>query len=90
MYGDEGTWQKHPDQYSQHKIVDRCSSSMSQTSYRRKKPSRWTNINTQTHTHTHTQREREREREAAAHRRSVAVLKNQKQPLPDVLQNRCS
>ena len=28
--------------------------------------------------------------EAAAHRCSVAVLKNQKQPLADVLQNRCS
>ena len=40
-YGDEGTWQKHPAEYSQHKIIDSCPSSMSQTSCRRKKPARW-------------------------------------------------
>ena len=28
--------------------------------------------------------------EAAAHWCSIAILKNQKQPLPEVLQNRCS
>ena len=49
-YGDEGTWQKHPDKYSQHKIVDPYLSSMSWTSYSRKKPSRWMNISTHTHT----------------------------------------
>ena len=51
-YGDEGTWQKHPDKYSQHKIVDLYLSSMSQTSCSRKKSSQRKNINTHTHTHT--------------------------------------
>ena len=45
-YGDEGTWQRHPPEYSQHKIVDPCPSSTSHTSCRRKKPSRWKNIYT--------------------------------------------
>ena len=61
-YGDEGTWQKHPNKYSQQKIVDPYLSSMSWTHCNRKKPSRWKNINThtharaRTHTHTHTHR----------------------------------
>ena len=37
---DEGSWRKHPNKYSQHKIVDPYLSSMSQTSYSRKMPSR--------------------------------------------------
>ena len=45
-YGNEETRQKHPDKYSQHKIVDLNLSSMSSTSCSRK--------NTHTHTHTHT------------------------------------
>ena len=49
-YGDEGTWQKYPHKYSQHKIVDPNLSSLSWTSCSRKKPSRWKNINTHTHT----------------------------------------
>ena len=49
-YGDEGSWQKHPAEYSLHKIVDLFPSSMFQISGRRKKPSRWKNINTHTHT----------------------------------------
>ena len=48
---DERTWQKHPDEYSQHKIVDPYLSSMSWTSCSWKKPSRWKNINTQVHIH---------------------------------------
>ena len=40
---------KHPDRYSQHKIVDPYLSSMYWTSCSRKKPSRWKNINTHTH-----------------------------------------
>ena len=49
-YGDERTWRKHPDKYSQHKIVDLCPSSMSQIFCSRKKPSRWKNINIHTYT----------------------------------------
>ena len=48
-YGDEGTWQKHPDKYSQHKIVDLNLSNLSWTPCCRKKTSRWKNL---THTHT--------------------------------------
>ena len=53
-YGDQGTWQKHPDKYSQHEIVDPYLSSMSQTSYSWKKTSRWKNItHTRARVHTH-------------------------------------
>ena len=52
-YGDKGNWQKHPDKYSQHKIVDPYLSSMSWTSCSWEKPSRWKNINTHTNIHTH-------------------------------------
>ena len=53
-YGDEGTWQKRPDEYSQRKIVDSYLPSKSWTSSSQKKLSQWKNINTRTHTHTHT------------------------------------
>ena len=53
-YRDEGTWQKCPDKYPQHEIVDLYLPSISQTSYCRRKPSRWKNIKTHTHTYTHT------------------------------------
>ena len=46
--------QRDPDWYSQHKTVDPYLSSMSQTSCKRKKPSRWKNKDTHTHSHTHT------------------------------------
>ena len=55
--GDEGTWPKHLEWYSQCNIVDPYPSSMSSmphASCRRKKPSRWESISTHTHTHTHT------------------------------------
>ena len=55
--GDEGTWQKHLEWYSQCNIVDpypSCMLSMPHASCRRKKPSRWESISTHTQTHTHT------------------------------------
>ena len=54
IYGDEETLQKHPDKYSQFKIVDPYLSSMSWTCCSQKKPSRGKNINIHTHTDTHT------------------------------------
>ena len=47
---DEGTWQRHSVEYSQHNIADPYASTMYQTSCKRKKPSRWNSINTHTHT----------------------------------------
>ena len=49
-YGDEGTWQRHLAEYSQHKIVEPCPSSMSQTSC----SLHGGRIHTHTHTHTYT------------------------------------
>ena len=53
-YGNEETWQKHPDKYSQHKIVDPNLSSMSSTSCSRKNTHTHIHTHTRTHTHTHT------------------------------------
>ena len=59
-YGDEGTWQKHPDKYSQHKIVDLSLSNLSWTSCSRKDFT----VEEYKHTHTHTHT-RARAREAS-------------------------
>ena len=49
---DEGTWQKHLEKYSQHKIVDQYPQVCPRHRCRRKKLLQWKSINTHTRTRT--------------------------------------
>ena len=86
MCGNEGTWQKNLEWYPQHNLIHPYLSSISQTSCRRKKPSRWKSIKTHTHTHTHPPTHTHTH--THTHTRSIIVLKaalSKRQPLKMIL-----
>ena len=79
---------KNLEWYPQHNLIHPYLSSISQTSCRRKKPSRWKSIKTHTHTHTHPPTHPPTHTHTHTHSRSIIVLKaalSKRQPLKMIL-----